>query len=107
MQHHDGRRLSGRWTDHAVFEIGCIDAQGAGGKERGHGRSHSDIGSTFPPPLRGRVREGGKPQTPCSRLPPSPTLPRKGGESRKCSPAKVSNLVAEHISFLRSPRPAT
>src|SRR5882724_1702130 len=36
----------------------------------------------FPPPLRGRVREGGKPQGRCSWLPPSPTLPRKGGESR-------------------------
>jgi hypothetical protein len=38
--------------------------------------------SPFPPPLRGRVREGGKPQTPAFVVPPSPTLPRKGGEGR-------------------------
>ena len=31
--------------------------------------------------MRGRVREGGEPQTPNSRLPPSPALPHKGGES--------------------------
>src|SRR5882724_2070572 len=35
----------------------------------------------FPPALRGRVREGGKPQAPDSRLTPAPALPRKGGGS--------------------------
>ncbi len=36
----------------------------------------------FPPPLRGRVREGGTPQGWRSWLPPSPTLPRKGERDR-------------------------
>ncbi len=31
------------------------------------------------------VRERGKPQTPNSRLPPTPALPRKGGGSRRCT----------------------
>src|SRR6476659_1594861 len=35
----------------------------------------------FPPPLWGRVLEGGEPQGRCSWLPPSPALPLKGGES--------------------------
>ena len=29
VQHHDGRRLFGRWTDHAVFEIGGADGEEA------------------------------------------------------------------------------
>ena len=36
MQHHDGRRLLGRRADHAVFEIGGVDAEEAGGGEGGH-----------------------------------------------------------------------
>ena len=45
----------------------------------------------FPPPLWGRDREGGKPHARRLRLPPSPTLPHKGGGSRPslrlvCSP---------------------
>jgi hypothetical protein len=36
VQHDDGRRVFRRRTDHAVFEIGCADAQGAGGCESGH-----------------------------------------------------------------------
>ena len=36
MQHDDGRRVIGRRTDHAVFEIGGADAEEAGGCERGH-----------------------------------------------------------------------
>src|ERR1700755_1834260 len=44
----------------------------------------------FPPPLWGarraklalEAREEGEQQPPCSRLPPSPALPHKGGESR-------------------------
>ncbi len=41
----------------------------------------------FPPPLWGRVREGGKSQPPCSRLTPLPALradlPHKGGGNKK------------------------
>ena len=29
VQHHDGRRLLGRWADHAVFEIGGADGEEA------------------------------------------------------------------------------
>ena len=36
--------------------------------------------SSFPSPLAGEGREGGEQQTPSSQLPPSPSLPRKGGE---------------------------
>src|SRR5262249_54066897 len=35
---------------------------------------------TSPSPLEGGGREGGKPQAPDSRTPPSPSPPRKGGE---------------------------
>jgi flagella basal body P-ring formation protein FlgA len=35
--------------------------------------------SLFPPPLWGRARERGKPQTPACAVPPSLTLPHKGG----------------------------
>jgi len=35
MQHDDGRRLVGRWADHAVFELGHADAQKACGR-KGH-----------------------------------------------------------------------
>jgi valyl-tRNA synthetase len=38
--------------------------------------------SPFPSPLVGEGREGGEQQTPSSQLPPSPSLPHKGGESR-------------------------
>ena len=37
----------------------------------------------FPPPLRGRDREGGEPHAPSSRPTPLPNLPRKGGGSRQ------------------------
>ncbi len=37
--------------------------------------------SSFPPPLWGRAREGGEPRAPNAGLPPSPTLPHKGGGS--------------------------
>src|SRR3954452_25614062 len=47
---------------------------------------HGANSGAFPPPLRGRVRERGKPEAPDWRYPPSPPLPRKGGESR---PAEV------------------
>ena len=36
MQHDDGRRVRGRGTDHAVFEIGGADVEEAGGGEGGH-----------------------------------------------------------------------
>jgi hypothetical protein len=36
VQHNDGRRVIGRRTGHAVFEIGSADAKGAEGCERGH-----------------------------------------------------------------------
>jgi len=39
-------------------------------------------GVSSPSPLVGEGGEGGKPQTPAPVVPPSPTLPRKGGESR-------------------------
>jgi hypothetical protein len=38
--------------------------------------------SAFPPPLWGRVRERDELQTPAFVVPPFPTLPHKGGESR-------------------------
>jgi valyl-tRNA synthetase len=38
--------------------------------------------SFSPSPLAGEGREGGKPQAPVPEIPPSPTLPHKGGESR-------------------------
>ncbi len=36
MQHHDGRRVRGDGTDHAVFEIGGADGEEAGGGEGCH-----------------------------------------------------------------------
>src|ERR1700727_2213988 len=41
MQHDDGRRVARRGPDHAVFEFGCADAQGAGRCEGGHGLAAS------------------------------------------------------------------
>src|SRR6202011_5607854 len=38
--------------------------------------------SFSPSPLAGEGEEGGKPQTPVPEIPPSSTLPHKGGESR-------------------------
>jgi hypothetical protein len=51
--------------------------------------SRPGLSFLFPPPLRGRVREGGKPQTPELVVPPSPPLPHKGGESRLCFAAAL------------------
>src|SRR5450631_1755123 len=89
MQHDNGRRVIRRKTDHAIFKIGGVDAEEAGGGKSGHcGRAFRGADGTFPPPLWGRdersslsrVRERGKPQAPPLRLPPSPTLPqRKSG----------------------------
>jgi flagella basal body P-ring formation protein FlgA len=48
----------------------------------------------FPPPLWGRAREGGATRAGACCLPLSPTLPHKGGGSRKCVPALRSLLLA-------------
>jgi len=88
VQHDDGRRVRRRRTDHAVFEIGAADAQGARGCEGGHVvgslpiRPRCVAAPLFPPPLWGRVREGGEPRAPPLELPPSPTLPHKGERAR-------------------------
>jgi valyl-tRNA synthetase len=44
--------------------------------------ANSGGASSSPSPLVGEGREGGKPQTPAPAVPPSPTLPHKGGEGR-------------------------
>jgi flagellar basal body P-ring formation protein FlgA len=63
--------------------------------------------SLFPPPLWGRVREGGEPQAPACAVPPSPPLPHKGGESRAQSAASLRDSIEEHIRSLpRCPRGA-
>src|SRR6185437_2846562 len=46
------------------------------------GSSLLRVSEQSPPPLRGRVREGGGNDGSACGLPPSPPLPRKGGESR-------------------------
>src|SRR5277367_5317977 len=50
--------------------------------------------SPFPPPSRGRVREGGKPLARSFAIPPSPSLPLKVGESRPCG-----NTVTHTMTF--------
>jgi len=44
--------------------------------------ANAEGASSSPSPLAGEGGEGGKPQTPAPVIPPSPALPRKGGESR-------------------------
>src|SRR6266851_4685223 len=51
------------------------------------------------PDLRwGRVGVGGKPQAPACAVPPSPPLPRKGGESRLRFVAAVRIIISSIIS---------
>ncbi len=48
---------------------------------------------SFPPPLWGRGREGGSHELrPHPGLPPSPTLPHKGGGSERVAPALRANF---------------
>jgi flagellar basal body P-ring formation protein FlgA len=60
------------------------------------------------PDLRwGRAREGGKPQAPACAVPLSPTLPHKGGGSRKSVPTLRSLLLATALlAFSAATAPA-
>jgi hypothetical protein len=65
----------------------------------GHRRAEDGLAtrstlSLFPPPLWGRVREGGEPQAQEFVIPPSPTLPHKGGESRLENAARYSFFIS-------------
>src|SRR5580698_8540161 len=104
MQHHDGRRVRWRRPDHAVFEIMSADAEEAGGRESSHAYRSCNCTTrctpftrSSPPPLRGRVREGGTLQSPALATPSSPPLPLKGEESRASHAAKSCISLSQHV----------
>jgi len=61
---------------------------------------HPCIATSFPPPLRGRDREGGEPRTPSSPPTPLPNPPPQGGRERASNRGSGIALASLALALL-------
>ena len=70
----------------ATLERRSLPSNGTFASDENDRRVMTNVAPTFPPPLRGRDREGGKPQMPSPAATPLPSPPPQGGREQAVRP---------------------